>query len=721
MSHTEPTLVAAHTFSVISHLSASAPRDPICSSLPTSAEWQLIPTHHLPQPYAPMSVSAADVSPIASPDPDEHSIELEHTIPLPPNRGPLTPIMPALVRRLLADGVLSPAEATQIRALQAGAAPKRGHRLLLQIWLAADRAGRRTSYDGTVLRPDQLCYPGIGSTPFRPDNFACLMQHALPAQTAFLLDGFRNGFSLHRRGAWTSVSFPQQPAPSEHAHNQLVLSETRERAAGRVGARPDTMRRYQRNPRFQIPKKSGGQWNGTDYRLCDHLSFGDAVHPSVNSQIDPALGSITYVTIDTLAGNLQELINAGHATPCVNIADCADAYRIFPLRPAEYESFGYLAHDGIEMYNAFLMFGVLDACRLYSALSNTVGWLLNHVFDLFVIVYIDDFLDAVEDPTEAAQSMEIIESVFELLGIATKPSKLVTGAQVPVALGLQVDIPNRTIGFAPPKLERILTMVAHWLAQPTMTLHDLQVVTGVLNDAVRVIPAGKIFLRRLYASMHHLESRPYGRIDVHREMKLDFRWWERFLKLNNHTRKFINPAAPIVPTHFSWGDASDLKIGGTHKDTFFMMAMTGDLERYDKAHEPNIAVREMLAVCYQAYLYGPEWEGRHIRFYCDNQGDVKSFKKMMNKNKLILHLMRVIAYLAALLGFSFEIEWLASESNTVADAASRLSLEAFLEKYGPLTRVETTWCPPILDDEDWEEKLSVRLQAALLGRRARQL
>ncbi len=268
---TEPQLGPSDTSQVTSHFANDAPRaphflSPLNNFSPASSERQLVPGP--PTVGNGMAVSASCGAPSKE---DEHSIEIEHTIPLPPSRGPVTPIMPALVQRLLVDGILSQTEATQILALQASAAPRRGHRLLLQVWRDADRAGRRTSYDGTVLRPDQTRYPGVGSTPFRPDNFACLMQHALPAQTAFLLDGFRQGFSLHRAGDWTSVSFPQYPPPSDHAHAQLMLSEAKERAAGRVGVRPSTMHRFQRNPRFQIPKKSGGLWNGTDYRLCDQI------------------------------------------------------------------------------------------------------------------------------------------------------------------------------------------------------------------------------------------------------------------------------------------------------------------------------------------------------------------------------------------------------------------------------------------------------------------
>ena len=126
------------------------------------------------------------------------------------------------------------------------------------------------------------------------------------------------------------------------------------------------------------------------------------------------------------------------------------------------------------------------------------------------------------------------------------------------------------------------------------------------------------------------------------------------------------------------------------------------------------AAREMFCLCMSGIVWGDKWAGHHVRLWCDNKGDVDSFRKQMNNNALTLHFMRVLAYLSALHDFTFEVEWLKSADNMMADFLTRVSVTEFMQACSPSSMVqrETPILPPRLDDPFWEDKLTEQILQA---------
>ena len=129
-----------------------------------------------------------------------------------------------------------------------------------------------------------------------------------------------------------------------------------------------------------------------------------------------------------------------------------------------------------------------------------------------------------------------------------------------------------------------------------------------------------------------------------------------------------------------------------------------------------IAIREMFAIAVSCETWGAEWAHKHVLFWCDNQGDVHSMLKGRSENDEIMHLLRVIALLAALHNFTYDIKWLPSETNVTADLATRVSLAEFQERCGHTYSRVAANLPPRSSDGEWEARLSARARAALLAR-----
>ena len=82
-----------------------------------------------------------------------------------------------------------------------------------------------------------------------------------------------------------------------------------------------------------------------------------------------------------MASRAIALKREGHQHPAITLLDIAEAYRHMALNHLDYGSVGFESSTGKLMYEAYLMFGVLIGCRLFSALSNTLSWLLEHAFE----------------------------------------------------------------------------------------------------------------------------------------------------------------------------------------------------------------------------------------------------------------------------------------------------------------------------------------------------
>jgi hypothetical protein len=197
------------------------------------------------------------------------------------------------------------------------------------------------------------------------------------------------------------------------------------------------------------------------------------------------------------------------------------------------------------------------------------------------------------------------------------------------------------------------------------------------------------------------------KIPVGEQLRADIRWWIALLRhLNGSVKMRRTSDLQQQPDWLVWTDASNFAMSGVHGSEAWQRQYDGDLA-YMRNPRITIAAKEMTAVAIACAEWGLGWEGTHVRFFCDNKGDVDSFKRKRNKNPLTLHMMRVISLLATKFKFSFDLIWIPTEKNVVADPVSRLPLLELADhpECSALTIRPSTWSPPRQDDPNWEEEL----------------
>ena len=76
-------------------------------------------------------------------------------------------------------------------------------------------------------------------------------------------------------------------------------------------------------------------------------------------------------------------------------------------------------------------------------------------------------------------------------------------------------------------------------------------------------------------------------------------------------------------------------------------------------------------------LWRPHWAGRRIRCLCDNAAVVAAVNKGAAKDPTLSHLLRILAFLAAVLDLYITAQHLPGVQNASADALSRHKLHLF--------------------------------------------
>ena len=93
----------------------------------------------------------------------------------------------------------------------------------------------------------------------------------------------------------------------------------------------------------------------------------------------------------------------------------------------------------------------------------------------------------------------ISERVPNRLGVLMlmEPDKEVGPATTLTFLGIELDSGAMVARLPPDKLEDLMVNILRWLSRRKSTKRNLRSIIGKLSFACKVVPAGRIFLRRL--------------------------------------------------------------------------------------------------------------------------------------------------------------------------------------------------------------------------------
>jgi len=119
-----------------------------------------------------------------------------------------------------------------------------------------------------------------------------------------------------------------------------------------------------------------------------------------------------------------------------------------------------------------------------------------------------------------------------LVGLTRKVAKNEEGKLASFG-GVELDTDKMLIRLPTRKLEKARIIVESAHGATSISLIDLQRITGFLNFVTGVIPLGRTFLRRLYnMELNFPQHGTQGsncRRRITREAYQDLRWWQRVL------------------------------------------------------------------------------------------------------------------------------------------------------------------------------------------------
>ena len=121
-------------------------------------------------------------------------------------------------------------------------------------------------------------------------------------------------------------------------------------------------------------------------------------------------------------------------------------------------------------------------------------------------------------------------------------------------------------------------------------------------------------------------------------------------------------------------DASLEAGAANHNSDFAYAAWECDFPGLKSEH---IIVKELCAVWIALRRWSFPWTNKHIFLYTDNKGTEWCLRRGLTKNKVANDILREILWISALYNITFEVQYIETKANYIADAISRLHDDRF--------------------------------------------
>ena len=409
-----------------------------------------------------------------------------------------------------------------------------------------------------------------------------------------------------------------------------------------------------------VPKHDGG------WRIIYHLS-APAQH-SINDYIDPESFSLTYCTID----DAYSIINKLGPNALLSKIDLKDAFRLIPVRPEDWNLLGIKWRQQFYI-DTCLPFGLRSAPFLFNRLSDAIHWILQHSYGVtHLLHYLDDFFTAGPADTNVCHNnLTAMLSLCERINAPIKPSKVEGPSTSLTFLGIHLNTTTMEASITSDRKQALLSELLQLRYQRKCTKRALLSLIGKLSFCCKVLPAGRIFLRRLI-DLSTTVKKLHHHLPLSADAKLDLQWWLDFLpqwsgkSLILQTSWLPNSAMQL------YTDASGTQGWGAYWSGRWLQGHWSP-----RQCSMTIAWKELFAILVAVHTWGIHWAKHKILFHCDNQAVVDIWKKGSSKDPNIMALVRMLYFRAAQHNINICVMHIPGVHNNVADAISRFQMVRF--------------------------------------------
>lgn len=461
-------------------------------------------------------------------------------------------------------------------------------------------------------------------TPVRINRLAPLLSGYSTSAAEYLITGFCFGFPIPFQGSSSSTAAPNLLSAGQHPNvvdRYLAKEVLAQRVAGPFSHPP--LPNFRVSPIGVVPKKTPGE-----FRCIQHLSYPNGA--SINDGIPVEHTRVTYSRIDDAVG----LILRSGVGSCLAKTDIKSAFRIIPIRPADYNLLG-IYWRGNYYFDRCLPMGLASSCKTFEALSTAVQWIAQTKLGIrFMLHLLDDFLIISGSHEQCSRELSLFLELCSTLGIPMAPEKTVGPSTVLSFAGIELDTVRSEARLPHDKVMRCTSMLSDYLKRKKVTLWELQSLIGLLNFACSVVLPGRAFLRRLIDLTIGI-SRPQHFIKLTRSVKSDMRTWLAFLSNFNGSSFFLTRNWITNPSLQLYTDASgSFGYGAVFRDKWFYGPWP------DSWKSLNIAVLEFYPIVLSVIIWGHFMRNQCITFFTDNEALVHVINKSSCRDKFLMSFVR---------------------------------------------------------------------------------
>ena len=296
-----------------------------------------------------------------------------------------------------------------------------------------------------------------------------------------------------------------------------------------------------------------------------------------------------------------------------------------------------------------------------------------HLGNPSVIHYLDDFLFAGPPGSDECEHTLIgAESLCDHLGVETKRAKRTPPTTCITFLGVELDTVAQTAQVSPAKLAPLMEELSTFRDRRKCTKRELLSLIGKLAFAAKVIPAGRIFLRRLIDASttvpllhHHLRVSAGIRTSGQR---LVARVYHRLERDGVFSRPRVAAFSTVPTAH-------------RRQPTWLRLLLAGPLALWPVGQEAATSghpvERAFCCAAGVATAWGAQWSRKRILIHCDNHAVVDVWRSGTTKHKALMRLIRSLFFTAAKHNFTVLLKHIPGVDNSIADSLSCSQLHRF--------------------------------------------
>ena len=200
----------------------------------------------------------------------------------------------------------------------------------------------------------------------------------------------------------------------------------------------------------------------------------------------------------------------------------------------------------------------------FNQIAEAIEWILHNTWGIrHIIHYLDDIFTAgPRDSDECERNMVSTNALCRTIGAPTKPEKEEGPSTTLTFLGILLDSATMTASITEERKTELQQAIHQLEGRRTCTKRELLSLIGKLAFACKVVPPGRLFLRRLIdlsTTVRHLHH--HATLNKAAAARADLAWWRHFLPTWPGASLFLQSDWTPAPDMKLFTDASNLGYG----------------------------------------------------------------------------------------------------------------------------------------------------------------